>query len=74
MPDFQSLGRGLVATGLFLLLLGVILIFSGRIPGLGRLPGDIILHKEKFTFYFPLTTCLLLSALISLIACLFFRR
>ncbi len=53
--------------------LGVLLLFSDKIPWLGRLPGDISIKRENFTFYFPLTTCILLSLLLSLIFS-FFRK
>ena len=62
----MSVGKLLVLLGLVLVILGVVWLVGERI-GLGRLPGDIVLRGERFTFYFPLTTCLLLSALLSLI-------
>ncbi len=46
----------------------------GKIPGAGKLPGDILIKKENFTFYFPLTTCLLASAILSLILFLWQRK
>ncbi len=46
---------------------------TGGLGGLGRLPGDITVHKGSSTFYFPIVTCLLLSAMLSLLAW-FFRR
>ena len=46
---------------------------GSRIPGLGRLPGDIVYRKGNFTFYFPLVTCLLLSVILSLLLSLFRR-
>lgn len=67
MSDFSSLGKGLVVLGLILAVVGVLLWVGGRIPFLGRLPGDIRFEGEHFKFYFPLVTCLLLSLLGSLI-------
>jgi hypothetical protein len=46
---------------------GGIFFFLGHVPGFGKLPGDILVKKENFTFYFPLTTSIVLSLLISLI-------
>ncbi|MFA7405596.1 MAG: DUF2905 domain-containing protein [Pelobacteraceae bacterium] len=61
-------GRTLIIAGLVLLVAGLLVSFSPRLPTwLGRLPGDISLKRENFSFYFPLTTCLLLSALVSFI-------
>ncbi len=56
-----------IVLGVAFILIGAVLSFAGKAPWLGRLPGDIIIKKENFSFYFPLTTCLLLSALLSLI-------
>lgn len=53
--------------GGFLVLLGGLIVLVGRIPWLGRLPGDISIKKENFQFYFPIATCLLLSALVTLL-------
>jgi len=66
-------GRSLIYLGLFLVLIGLLLSFSGRIPWLGHLPGDIYIHRGRFSFYFPLTTCLLISVLITLVMYLFRR-
>jgi hypothetical protein len=63
------LGRTLMVLGIVLLLLGVILTYSNYLPfaRLGRLPGDISIRKGNFSFYFPLTTCILFSVLLTLI-------
>ncbi len=70
----MPLGRVLITVGLLLVVLGVLVNLTPRFPWLGRLPGDIIIQKERFTFAFPLTTCLLISLLLTLLANLFFRR
>lgn len=54
-----------------MVLAGVALVSFGKIPFFGKLPGDIIIQKKNFTFYFPLVTSLLLSLLVSLILYLF---
>jgi hypothetical protein len=61
----MSVGKLLVLVGVCLVALGVLWLL-GEKAGLGRLPGDIVVRGERFTFYFPLMTCLLLSALLSL--------
>jgi len=59
-------GKFLVAAGIVLILAGLLLGSKHGIPLLGRLPGDIRIERENFSFYFPLGTCVLISALISL--------
>ncbi|NIQ94749.1 MAG: DUF2905 domain-containing protein [Desulfuromonadales bacterium] len=66
-------GKALIVAGLVLVAIGLLFTFGGKLPYLGRLPGDIRIEKENFTFYFPLTTCILLSALVSLLIWLFRR-
>jgi hypothetical protein len=67
MTDMQSLGKILIIVGVVIVLLGVILLWLPKIPFLGKLPGDVLVKRENFTFYFPLATSLLLSLLLSLI-------
>jgi hypothetical protein len=71
--DSSSMGRALVAAGVLLALVGVAVMLAGKIPGLGRLPGDIVVRRGSFTFYFPLVTCLLVSLLLTLVFSLFRR-
>ena len=68
-----GLGRTLIVFGLVLVVVGVILSFAPKIPWLGRLPGDIVIRRESFSFYFPLATCLLVSAILTLVLYLFRR-
>ncbi len=67
MTEFESLGRILVLIGLFIIVLGAILLLAGRIPFLGRLPGDIFIQRDNVTCWFPIMTSILLSILLSLI-------
>jgi hypothetical protein len=66
-------GKTLIYLGLFLAVLGLIFSLGGKIPWLGHLPGDIYIQRERFTFYFPLTTCILISVIITLVLYLFRR-
>ncbi|MFQ5866369.1 MAG: DUF2905 domain-containing protein [bacterium] len=61
------LGKTLIIFGIVLVLVGLILTIGIKIPYLGKLPGDICIKRPNFTFYFPLTTCILLSIILSLI-------
>jgi hypothetical protein len=64
----MSLGRLLIVLGVALVAVGLLVSFAGRLPvKLGRLPGDIYVHGRNSSFYFPVTTCILLSALLSLV-------
>jgi len=77
MDPVRELGRTLLVLGGLLVLVGGLLYFGGKLPfRLGRLPGDIVYRGEHTTLYFPIVTCLLLSAALSLLLWLFshFRR
>ena len=63
-----------VIFGIVFIVIGFALQFFGKIPGLGRLPGDIYIRKGSFTFYFPVVTSLLVSLVLSLIINLFWRK
>jgi len=68
-----GLGRILIYLGLLLAVLGVIFTLVGKLPWFGQLPGDITIERERFTFYFPLATCLIISIILSLVLYLFRR-
>jgi Protein of unknown function (DUF2905) len=70
----QDLGKVLIAFGLLIVLAGVVLVLVGRVPWIGRLPGDIHIQRGNFTFYFPLATSLLLSVVLTLVLYLLGRR
>lgn len=72
--EFGSIGRTLIFLGIVLIALGGLFLVGGKIPWLGRLPGDLYIRRGNFSFYFPLMTSILLSILLSLILTLFFRR
>jgi hypothetical protein len=69
-----DIGKLLIFFGGILVIVGVAFILSGKIPWLGRLPGDIYIQRRNFIFFFPLTTSILLSVVLSLLLYLFFRR
>ena len=66
-------GRSLIYIGIVLMILGLLFSLGGKLPWLGHLPGDIYIQRGRFTFYFPVTTCLLISIIMTLIV-YFFRR
>ncbi|RMH06752.1 MAG: DUF2905 domain-containing protein [Nitrospirae bacterium] len=79
MPDFSDLGKMIILMGVMLVALGGILTLLGKWPSgglgwIGRLPGDILIKRDNFTFYFPLGTSILISIIGSLILYLLFRR
>ncbi|HEU4438358.1 MAG TPA: DUF2905 domain-containing protein [Methylomirabilota bacterium] len=74
----RDLGKLLLGFGALMVLLGLVLIFagnlSGKVPWLGRLPGDIHIQRGNWSFYFPLATCLIISIVLTLLFSLFGRR
>ena len=71
MPD---LGRALVVIGVVIVVVGFLLMLVGRVPWIGRLPGDIHVQRGNWSFYFPLATSLLLSVILTLLFWLIGRR
>jgi len=69
MQGFETMGKMFILIGLFVLMIGLVMTFAPRlkIPFLGRLPGDIRIEREGFSFYFPLVTCIVLSVLLTII-------
>jgi hypothetical protein len=75
--DVSGFGKILVVLGLIITVMGALLAFAGRLPGLGpigKLPGDILIKRDNFTFFFPITTSILASVILSLLAWLLLRR
>jgi Protein of unknown function (DUF2905) len=68
-----DVGRLLIVAGAFLVIVGAFFALGGRVPFLGRLPGDISFKSGNVLVYFPLVTCLLLSAVLTLVLNAFFR-
>lgn len=63
----QSIGKILIIIGLIIIAIGAVILFSDRIPLIGKLPGDIRIERENFTVYLPIGTSILLSVLLTLI-------
>ena len=77
VDSLRDLGRTLLLLGAVLVFVGALLYFGAKLPfRLGKLPGDIVHRGEHTTFYFPIVTCLVLSAALSFLFWLFshFRR
>lgn len=67
----HELGKGLIMTGILLTVIGAILLIAPKIPYLGRLPGDIVIRRENFVFYFPLATSIIISIILTIIFSIF---
>jgi hypothetical protein len=67
MSDFSSFGKLLVIVGILLVVVGGLIIFGARIPLIGKLPGDIHIRKKNFNLYFPITTCIIISIVLTLL-------
>ncbi len=63
----MDIGKVLIIMGAIVMLLGIGFLLFPKIPFLGKLPGDIVIKRDGFTFYFPLATSILLSILLSII-------
>jgi len=68
------LGTFLIVLGVIVIAVGGLLLFSGKIPWIGRLPGDILIQKKNYTFYFPLATSIIISLIITLVFWILGRR
>jgi formate hydrogenlyase subunit 3/multisubunit Na+/H+ antiporter MnhD subunit len=71
---FDALGKLLIVCGVALALVGVLLVVAGKVPFLGRLPGDILVRRDNWSVYFPLTTCIVISVVLTLLLSFFGRR
>lgn len=67
MENISGLGKMIFIAGIIIAVVGLIIMFFNKIPFIGKMPGDIIIKKENFTFYFPIVTSILLSIILSLI-------
>ena len=67
----SSLGKILIVTGLAITGIGVLLVLTPKVPWLGKLPGDIFIKKDNVRFYFPITTCVIISVILTFLFYLF---
>ena len=68
-----SLGKALVILGVVLVVIGAVIWALPRVPFLGRLPGDIYIQRGNFTFYFPITTAIIISIVLTIVLSLLRR-
>jgi hypothetical protein len=69
----SSLGKTLIVTGLLILICGILISFVPKLPWLDKLPGNIYIKRGNLTLYLPLTTCILVSLVLTLLLKLFRR-
>ena len=74
MGELSAFGRILIIIGIILIVVGGLFLFGSKIPFIGRLPGDIAIQKKNFSFYFPVTTSIIISIIISFIMWLLSKR
>jgi hypothetical protein len=72
--EVDGIGRLLILVGLVTVAAGVVLLFLPRLPWIGRLPGDILVQRERVTLYFPIATSIVVSIVLTILLNLFFRR
>jgi hypothetical protein len=71
--DLSSIGRLIIIFGVVVLLLGVLLVLVGKVPFLGRLPGDFVFRRDGFTLFAPIATMIIVSLVLTILVNLFFR-
>lgn len=69
----EIIGRALLLVGIALGIVGLLLMLGAKIPLLGKLPGDLIFRRSEYTFYFPFTTSIVVSILLTVILSIAFR-
>ena len=72
--EIQSLGKIILVMGIFLVVFGSLILLSPKIPFIGRLPGDILIKRDNFTFFFPLASSIIISLIITIILNLLLGR
>jgi len=66
-----SMGKMLIILGVVLIVIGLALTYGPKIPWLGKLPGDISIKKDNFSFYFPITTSIIISIILTILFSIF---
>lgn len=69
-----EIGKAFIVTGLLVVVIGLVLSVAPKIPFLGKLPGDVLIKRDGFTLYFPITSSILLSIILSFILWLLGKR
>jgi hypothetical protein len=69
--NFSGIGKVLLIVGGVLVLMGLVFMVKDKIPWVGRLPGDIYIKRDNFAFYFPLTACIVISIIVTVLFALF---
>jgi hypothetical protein len=67
----QGLGKLLIISGILLVIMGLAFMFGDKVPYIGRLPGDILIRKERVSFYFPITTSIIISIILTILFSIF---
>ena len=74
MGELSAFGKILIFIGIIMIVVGGLFLFGIKIPFIGRLPGDIAIQRKNFSFYFPITTGIIISIILSFLMWLFSRR
>lgn len=74
MGELSAFGRILILIGIIMIVVGGLFMLGGKIPFLGKLPGDIAIQKKNYSFYFPVTTSIIISIILSFIMWLLSKR
>ena len=74
MGEFSTFGKILIFFVIIMIVVCGLFLFGSKIPFIGRLPGDIAIQKKNFSFYFPITTSIIVSIILSFLMWLFSRR
>jgi hypothetical protein len=74
MDGLEPLGRSLIVLGVVLAALGAVFVLGPRLPLLGHLPGDIVIHRDNVTIVIPITSMILISVVASVVLGLLGRR
>ena len=74
MSEFSGTGKLLIVSGIVLVVVGLLAMAGGKIPYLGKLPGDISIQRKHFSFHLPVVTCLAISLILTVLLNLFLRK
>ena len=70
----SDIGKIIIYFGVLLVVIGFIFMLGSKLPFIGKLPGDIAIERKNYSFYFPVTTCIIISIILSFILWLFNKR